>query len=644
MDDAPMIPLYNANFFSKITYTWIQPMLTLGYQRFLVKEDLWKLPPEKECSALADTILAAWEKRLSKQEDWNHSLEDGSYKPTVMRKAWWKVRSKMGWGSADGKQAVPGLEWVISDTFFWQWWTAGLIKVVGDTLAITSPLVTKRIITFGTNRFLASRGVPGYTLTPIGHGVGWAVLLFFMQIGSSVCMHFFFFQSMTVGVLARGALIAAVYRRALSLSGKARATITTGKLVNHISTDISRIDFACGFFHLAWTAPIQLIIVVIILIVQLGAVSLAGVGFLLAATPLQGIAMKKLFTLRMRAMVWTDKRAKLIQELLGGMRIIKFFAWEVPYLAKLHEIRRKELVQIRKLLIIRSLTMAVAMSLPVLATIIAFAAFAYTGGNDRNPAIIFTSLTLFNLLRMPLMMLPVALATAVSVLFTRFRAYPALDRSIQADTHDKLQTDAKSAFNRLREVFLADRIKHVFDMDSDAKYAIQVENGTFLWEGAPPKEDDKKKQKKAGLREKGGRSRSASPIRTAPQAAVKPSRMLWKQKGNLAAQNQSANGVVEKEAIAGNVSDVGMPINPDKSESTEARKPFVETNLNPQIKGINFFVPRGQLCAVVGPVGSGKSSLLNALIGEMKKVDGSVKFGGSVGYCNQQAWIQNATV
>lgn len=31
-------------------------------------------------------------------------------------------------------------------------------------------------------------------------------------------------------------------------------------------------------------------------------------------------------------MVWTDQRAKLLSELLNGMKLIKFFAWEIPYL------------------------------------------------------------------------------------------------------------------------------------------------------------------------------------------------------------------------------------------------------------------------------------------------------------------------
>lgn len=111
----------------------------------------------------------------------------------------------------------------------------------------------------------------------------------------------------------------------MELSGKARITITNGKLVNHISTDVSRIDFCAGFFHMSWTAPVQLIIIIIILLVNLGVSSLAGIGFLLVAVYPQGLVMKAMFNYRKKAMVWTDKRVKLIQELLGGMRIIKFF-------------------------------------------------------------------------------------------------------------------------------------------------------------------------------------------------------------------------------------------------------------------------------------------------------------------------------
>ena len=53
---------------------------------------------------------------------------------------------------------------------------------------------------------------------------------------------------------------------------------------------------------------------------------------------------------------------------------------------------------------------------------------------------------------------------------------------------------------------------------------------------------------------------------------------------------------------------------------------------------------RRLITIIVGPVGSGKSSLLQGMIGEMRRTAGTVRFKGSVAYCPQSAWIQNATV
>lgn len=69
-----------------------------------------------------------------------------------------------------------------------------------------------------------------------------------------------------------------------------------------------------------------------------------------------------------------------------------------------------------------------------------------------------------------------------------------------------------------------------------------------------------------------------------------------------------------------------------------------ETLVEPfSMPDLNITVPRGRLAAIVGPVGSGKSSLLQGMIGEMNTT-GSVTFGGRIAYCQQNAWIQNATL
>ncbi|XP_035215555.1 multidrug resistance-associated protein 1-like [Stegodyphus dumicola] len=64
----------------------------------------------------------------------------------------------------------------------------------------------------------------------------------------------------------------------------------------------------------------------------------------------------------------------------------------------------------------------------------------------------------------------------------------------------------------------------------------------------------------------------------------------------------------------------------------------------PVLSNLNFQAEEGELVAVVGQVGSGKSSLLAALLGDMVKWSGKVNVKGSVAYVPQQAWIQNATL
>ncbi|EGT36839.1 hypothetical protein CAEBREN_20416 [Caenorhabditis brenneri] len=64
----------------------------------------------------------------------------------------------------------------------------------------------------------------------------------------------------------------------------------------------------------------------------------------------------------------------------------------------------------------------------------------------------------------------------------------------------------------------------------------------------------------------------------------------------------------------------------------------------PILHDIQLTIPRGQLIAVIGKIGSGKSSLLQAILGEMKTRSGSVKINGSISYVPQQAWIQNLTL
>lgn len=62
------------------------------------------------------------------------------------------------------------------------------------------------------------------------------------------------------------------------------------------------------------------------------------------------------------------------------------------------------------------------------------------------------------------------------------------------------------------------------------------------------------------------------------------------------------------------------------------------------LSDVSLEVAPGKLCLVVGITGGGKSSLLSALLGEIRRVKGSVRVCGTTAYSPQSAWCQNATI
>ncbi|TPX78607.1 chitosanase [Chytriomyces confervae] len=204
----------------------------------------------------------------------------------------------------------------------------------------------------------------------------------------------------------------------------------------------------------------------------------------------------------------------------------------------------------------------------------------YSLMNPLNPAYIFSSLSWFNQLRQPIWMLPNILNT---------------------------WAEFNIAVIRIESLLLAKELESRSDSaPSDLKHSIIVKEGNFEWsgpvfiEGVLPSEQLKSDKKKDKKKEK------------------------KKEKETKSAQLQ--------------IQDANLSSNEKEEAAPET------SNASSGLSDININIPRGALVAIVGSVGAGKSSLLNALIGEMRKISGTVEFAGSVSYACQTAWIQNASV
>lgn len=69
-----------------------------------------------------------------------------------------------------------------------------------------------------------------------------------------------------------------------------------------------------------------------------------------------------------------------------------------------------------------------------------------------------------------------------------------------------------------------------------------------------------------------------------------------------------------------------------------------EENYKVALSNINLNIKKGDLDCIVGKVGSGKTSILLSLLGDLYRLDGEVKVHGKVAYVSQVPWIMNGTV
>ena len=347
-----------------------------------------------------------------------------------------------------------------------------------------------------------------------------------------------------------------------------------GRVVNLMSTDTYRVDTASGMFHLVWTSPVAILITLVVLLINLQYSALAGFALLVIGLPVLTKAIKTLFVRRRAINKVTDQRVSLTQEILQAVRFVKYFGWESSFIERIGEIRKREIRAIQVLLTIRNAINAVSMSLPIFASMLSFITYSLSK-HALNPAPIFSSLALFNSLRMPLNLLPMVIGQV---------------------------TDAWASLGRIQEFLLAEEQTDDFVWDMAGKDAVAMHNAEFTWERNATQNPDQ-----GSLQNK----KQAKAARNAEKAVAK---------------NRKTNGL-----------DISSADGIDSSSTITQIEPF-------KLHNMTFSVGRNELIAVIGGVGSGKSSLLAALAGDMRRTSGGVTMGASRAFCPQYAWIQNATV
>ncbi|KAJ5069267.1 multidrug-resistance like protein 1 isoform i [Anaeramoeba ignava] len=555
-----------ANIFSRLVFSWFTSLAKIGYKRPLIQNDLFELRPQDFCSKITGELEPKW--------------------------------------NEEKKQTKPKLINSLKKQFKKPLYLAGIPKFFASACSILNPILLQQLI-----KYMSDSSASQST------GIILVLFLFLSGIFRTILDNLSLDQVIKVGFRARSGLTSLIYRKSLlinrkisdqqkkkqepkkekeeeelkekelkeeeelkekglkkekekKLTKKERKALaekqneeqiksnlsSTGQIVNLMSGDLTKMEETALFFHVIWSAPLQILVCLALLINLLGAAALVGFGVLILSFPINRFIFKKFTKKNILFMVQTDSRIKIINELLQGIRVIKFYAWEKIFKKKILDLRDKEISILKKILILRVSFTVLYTMLPLLTAVTTFVVYGSTG-KKLTAEKVFTSIALFELMRVQLLFLP---WTIVS--FSNFKV-----------SMKRIETFLLSP-----EIPEENREIHRQRVDPNSnEVQITIQNGSFTYDT------------------------------------------------NNNQNNNNNNEIDIKKEI---------PLEEQKSQKQVL------------LKNISLdFEPR-KLTMIIGPVGSGKSSLLAAILGEMVQLQGKTTIKGSIAYVSQEAWIQNGTV
>ena len=525
-----------ASFIAKVYFSWVTPTLQAGREQPLELADVVKATSTRRADVLARRLRAALDQRRKSK----HPLLNA-----------------------------------LARLFFAELLFGAVLQLLSAIIQVLTPFLLRYLISFSADVYNAQ--LDGRAPPPLQHGMMLVGSIVAMQLCQSLFLNHALQRSVVMGAQLRAALTSLTFTKTFSVSSQARAGPNgwpNSRIVNLISTDITRIEQFCAALHPLWTAPFSILLALIFLYINISYSALVGLGILAVTTPLLGRAMRSLSSQRSNINKTTDARTGLVSEILYGMNSIKILGWEQDFLRRLWTWRTQEIHAIRRMLDYRNAVMSLSMAIPIFAAMLSFAVYSHFD-LGISAARIFSSLGLFNSLRQPLSVLPTGIGQIA---------------------------DATAAVRRIEEFLLADDAPDSDVEHRSIRYGIRLRSACFTWEA----------------------SASADAVSSTDDAEITapdpPKKKVWSQR---------------------------MPF--DRASSLEKQRfsSFVpKPNLHQafHLDELSLDIAGHELVAVIGDVGSGKSSLLTAIAGEMRRTAGTIDIGSKIAWSPASPWIQNATV
>ncbi|GAM22415.1 hypothetical protein SAMD00019534_055900 [Acytostelium subglobosum LB1] len=412
--------------------------------------------------------------------------------------------------------------------------------------------------------------------------IGWLLCfgIFISTCVQSMGLQQSYWYGLKVSLSVRSALSSAIYRKMLRLNNSSRRNFN-GKLMNLISVDVGVFgEFFWNSYMDIFLFPIQITLLLLLLTYVIGPSGLVGFVTMGFSVPLSTYLNTRINGFFARAMSFSDERIKLIGEFISGIRFLKLYNWEEFFIQRITTQRDYQMEANKKHLSTFSMDQTLMQVTNGVVLLVTFATYIATG-HTLQAKTAFTALTIFFILRNPIQMWPEALQRSLKMKTCGKRIEAFLQTP--ENTNDDLLENNNSVENSTSE--------------------FRIVNGTFTWHD-----------------------------------------------GQFEDEEEDVKDDKEDAKKASAIIDVQLPLD-DTSSSTTTMFPLLDNAIEaekdepaPVLSNISMVAPKGKLTVIVGKVGEGKTSLVSALIGEIRKTSGTLTAPHYIGFTPQIPWILGGSI
>ncbi|HRK59112.1 MAG TPA: ABC transporter transmembrane domain-containing protein, partial [Candidatus Kapabacteria bacterium] len=241
--------------------------------------------------------------------------------------------------------------------------------------------------------------------------------------------HGYYFKLMTHARIING-LNRRVFEQSLMLTRAERLAIPSGDIVNHLGSDTEQMAESSFFVPDSLYCSIVTLSVLVMLWSYLGVAALFSLAALVLISPFSRALAQRFTRLDHELLEYRDERVTLMTQLLHGIRVLKYFAWEKSAMQEVEKVRTKELDARMRLATTNALSSVVFICTSTLVAFVGFGSYVLMG-NTLTAPLVFACLSLFIMLEFPFGMVAHIISMIAQARVSALRLHSYFSRTIQ---------------------------------------------------------------------------------------------------------------------------------------------------------------------------------------------------------------------